>query len=154
MSGKLIVSKLPHMTVCPDRPGVVIFDGDAMTGMVAGRHAAAIAHACNAYQAIQDATDGPGKIIEFLTLKGSAGIVDAPAVRIGWKPPADVIFAECSLAEAEIRYDNNLERSLCARLADRVASMVRGQVVKDLADHPNLKYTLALWRMRKMSGPG
>lgn len=39
--------KLPHMTVDPTRPGVVLFDGDPMTGMIVGMRAADVAAACN-----------------------------------------------------------------------------------------------------------
>lgn len=41
--------KLPHMTVDPKLPGVIVFDGDSMAGMIAGLHAADIALACNSY---------------------------------------------------------------------------------------------------------
>lgn len=50
------MSNLPHMTVDPARPGVILFDGEPMmTGMLAGMRAPDIAIACNSYQAMRDA---------------------------------------------------------------------------------------------------
>lgn len=46
--------QLPHMTIDPNRPGVIIFDGDFTAGMLAGMRAKIIAEACNAYAVNQE----------------------------------------------------------------------------------------------------
>ena len=146
-----MTDRLPHMTVDPDAPGRIIFENIPMGGILAGQHAAAIARACNAYQAILDGAGTPGGIIEFLTLRGPMGIIDAPAVRILWQPALTAIHAELKLSEAEIRSSMNLTEMLCARLADQIATHLRERVREDLMQHPNLKYTLELWGQKYKS---
>jgi hypothetical protein len=44
-----MTEKLPHMTITPDRPGIIIFDDDPLTGILAGKASVAIAFACNTH---------------------------------------------------------------------------------------------------------
>lgn len=78
-----MAEKLPHMTINPARPGAIMFDGDPMTGMLAGMRSRDIARACNAYAPMLDALQFAA---DFLV--GEYAQVTDPDRRAGWSDKA------------------------------------------------------------------
>jgi hypothetical protein len=74
------MTNLPHMSIDPARPGVILFDNDPMTGMIAGMRAKDIARACNSYADLL-------KIVKDAAALMEAAAAYAPDNRVNFSSP-------------------------------------------------------------------